>query len=49
MKSKEQKKGKVKKQHIKPRNKNWFGVDNEDYAITETIRKKGRLGGRKLG
>lgn len=49
MKSKEeQKKGKVKQQDTKPRNKNWFGEDT-DYAITETIRKKGRLGGRKLG
>ena len=28
---------------------NWFGDDEADYAVTETIRKTGRLGGKRLG
>jgi hypothetical protein len=39
----------IKKKTTKPKSlSNWFG-DDEDYAVTETIRKKGRLGGRKVG
>lgn len=38
-----------KEKDTRPKMKNWFGNEDEDFAIAETIRKKGRLGGTRIG
>jgi hypothetical protein len=48
MTKKEQKQKVSKKKDTKPKLKNWFGDDDDYLSITEEIRKKGTLKGRRL-